>query len=104
LTVESNYGYQYTVSTSGAVDIELSGAASATFSPAVTITMPVPGKAIGSRIDVYTYTGIKYTYLTTRFITTAGFVSFPVSSLSWKVCDPVFPNSGPGGESDASGG
>ena len=75
-------------STSGAVDVQLTGAASATFNPAITITMPVPGKAVGTVIDVYTVTGETYTFLGSFTVTSAGFVSFPVSSLSWKIGDP----------------
>jgi hypothetical protein len=87
-------GFTALTSTSGAVDVRLTGAASATFNPAITITMPVPGKAVGAVIKVYTVSGTTYTLLGNFTVTTAGFVSFPVSSLSWKVCDP---NPDPGG-------
>jgi hypothetical protein len=81
-------GFLSLISTSGAIDVQLTGAASATFNPAITITMPVPGKAIGAVVDVYTVTGTTYVYLGSFTVTTAGLVSFPVSSLSWKVGDP----------------
>jgi hypothetical protein len=88
-------GINALTSTSGAVNVQLTGAASATFNPAITITMPVPGKAVGSVIKVYTVTGTTYTLINNPAnalgwpVTTAGFVSFPVSSLSWKVGDPA---------------
>jgi hypothetical protein len=81
-------GFTTLASTAGAVDVQLTGAASATFNPAITITMPVPGKVVGSVIKVYTVTGTTYSLLGSFTVTTAGFVSFPVSSLSWKVGDP----------------
>ncbi len=81
-------GFLPLTSTSGAVDVQLTGADSATFIPAITITMPVPGKAVGAVIDVYTVTGTTYSFLGSFTVTSAGLVSFPVSSLSWKVGDP----------------
>jgi hypothetical protein len=81
-------GFTTLASTSGAVDVQLTGACSATFNPAIIITMPVPGKAVGSVIKVYTVTGTTYTLLGSPTVTNAGFVSFQVSNLSWKVCDP----------------
>ena len=99
--------------TSGAVDVQLTGAAAVSFDPAITITMPISGKAVGAVISVYTVMDTTYKPIRTGPVTTAGFFSFPVSSLSWKVCNPLFPrpngtyampSGGPGGESDASGG
>lgn len=81
-------GFTTLTSTAGAVDVQITGAASASFNPAMTITMPVPGKAVGSVVAVYTVTGTTYSFLNNFTVTTAGFVSFPVSSLSWKVADP----------------
>ncbi len=87
-------GFTTLASTSGAVDVQITGAASATFDPAITITMPVPGKAVGSVIKVYSVAGTTYTLIDNPSnplgwpVTTAGFVSFPVSTLSWKVGDP----------------
>lgn len=95
-------GFLAVGSTSGAVDVQLAGAASATFNPAVTITIPVPGKAVGSVIAVYTVSGATYTLLGNFAVTTAGFVSFPVTSLSWKVCDPQFTT--PTGTTGSGGG
>jgi hypothetical protein len=100
--------------TSGAVDIQLTGAATATFDPAVTIKMPAPGKAVGEFVSVYNVRGTTYSQITRRAVTTAGSISFPGSSFSWKVGDPLFPQpdgtyampgrGAPGGQSDASGG
>ncbi len=81
-------GFAALASTAGAVDVQLTGAASATFNPPITITMPVPGKAVGERVAVFSVTGRTYTLLDAYTVTTAGFVSFPVSSLSWKVVNP----------------
>ncbi len=81
-------GFSTLTSTSGAIDVQIAGAASATFSSPITITMPVPGKAVGSVVVVYSVTGTTYTFLGSFTVTTPGFVSFPVTSLSWKVGDP----------------
>ncbi len=75
-------------STSGAVDVQLTGAASATFNPPITITMPVPGKAVNEMVKIYTVTGTAYALLGVINVRPTGFVSFDVSSLSWKVGDP----------------
>ena len=88
IDVPPTSGFLPLASTSGAVDVQLTGADSATFNPAITITMPVPGKAVGAVIDVYTVTGTTYSFLGSFTVTSAGLVSFPVSSLSWKVGDP----------------
>ena len=88
IDVPPTSGFLPLTSTSGAIDVQLTGAASATFNPAITITMPVPGKAVGALIDVYTVTGTTYSFLGSFTVTSAGLVSFPVSSLSWKVGDP----------------
>ncbi len=88
-------GFTSLASVSGAVDVQLTGYASATFNPPITITMPVPGEAVGSVIAVYSVTGTTYTLLGRYTVTTAGFVSFPVSSLSWKVGNPVMDTSAP---------
>jgi hypothetical protein len=89
-------------STAGAVDVQLTGAASATFNPAITITVPVPGKAVGSVVTVYTVSGTTYSLLGNFTVATAGFVRFPVSSLSWKVCNPIFTT--PTGSTGSPGG
>ena len=81
-------GFTTLASTSGAVDIQITGSASATFNPSIIITMPVPGKAVGDVVDVYTVTGTTYSLLGSFTVTSVGLVSFPVSSLSWKVGDP----------------
>ena len=81
-------GFTTLASTSGAVDVQLTGAASATFSNPITITMPVPGKAVGEMVKVYTVTGTTYTLLGIISVRPTGFVNFDVSSLSWKVGNP----------------
>lgn len=81
-------------STSGAVDIQLTGAASATFNPPITITMPVPGKAVASMVKIFTVEGTTYTLLGIFSVRPTGFVNFDVSTLSWKVADPT-PDPGP---------
>lgn len=81
-------GFTTLASTSGAVDVQLTGAASATFSNPITITLPVPGKAVGELIKVYTVTGTTYTLLGIISVRPTGFVNFDVSSLSWKVGNP----------------
>jgi hypothetical protein len=81
-------GFTTLASTSGAVDVQITGAASATFSNPITITMPVPGKAVGEMIKVYTVTGTTYTLLDIISVRPTGFVNFDVSSLSWKVGNP----------------
>jgi hypothetical protein len=82
-------GFTSLASVSGAVDVQLTGSASAIFNPPITITMPVPGEAVGSVIAVYTVAGTTYASLGSYTVTTAGFVSFPVTSLSWKVGNPI---------------
>jgi cytochrome c5 len=81
-------GFTTLASASGAVDVQLAGAASATFSNPVTITMPVPGKAVNEMVKVYTVTGTAYTLVGIFTVRPTGFVNFDVSSLSWKVGDP----------------
>ncbi len=81
-------GFTTLTSTSGAIDLQLTGAAKAAFSPDITITMPVPGKDVGAVIEVYTVTGTEYELLGSFTVQSKGLVSFPVSSLSWKVGDP----------------
>jgi hypothetical protein len=98
-------GFVAVASTSGAVDVQLTGAASATFDPPITITMPVSNAQVGTVIDVWSVTGTTYTFLG-NFPVTAGttgsVVSFPISSLSWKVCHPVFTT--PTGSTGSPGG
>lgn len=81
-------GFTTLTSTSGAIDVQLTGAASATFNPPITITMPVPGKAVNEMVKVYTVMGTAYSLLGVISVRPIGFVSFDVSSLSWKVGDP----------------
>jgi hypothetical protein len=98
-------GFVTVASTSGAVDVAITGAASATFNHPITITMPVPGKAVGTVIDIWSVTGTTYTLLgnfTVTAGTTGSVVSFPVSSLSWKVCHPLFTT--PTGSTGSPGG
>ncbi len=95
-------GFLAVESTEGAVDVQLAGAASATFNPPITITVPVPGKAVGAVVSVYTVAGTTYTLLGNFTVTPAGFVSFPVSSLSWKVVNPIFTT--PTGSTGSPGG
>ena len=85
-------GFTSLASTSGAVNVAITGAASATFSPAITITLPVPGKAVGSVIRVYSVKDgtTTYTLLGDFPVTTAGLVSFLVSDFCEFVGDPVF--------------
>jgi hypothetical protein len=54
--------------------------------------MPVPGKTVGSVIQVYSVKEgtTTYTLLGGFTVTTAGFVSFPVSNFCEFVGDPVF--------------
>ncbi len=75
------------VTTSGAVNVQLTGAASATFNPPINVTMPVPGKAVGSVITVHAVKEgtTAYVLLGNFTVTTAGFVSFPVSDLCWEI-------------------
>jgi hypothetical protein len=70
------------VSTSGAIKVEITGAAHATFSPPITITMPVPGKAVGSVIKVFQSDGTTFTLLGSFTVATAEFVSFPVAHMA----------------------
>lgn len=81
-------GFTTLASTSGAVDVQLTGAASATFNPPITITMPVPGKAVGEMVKVFTAKGTEYTLIGIFSVRPIGFVNFDVSSLSWKVGNP----------------
>lgn len=97
-------GFTSVASTAGAINISLVGAASATFSPAITIKMPVPGKPVGAVVRVYTVSGSTYTLLGNYTVTTAGSVSFPITSLSWKVGDPVFNTAGGGTGTGGGGG
>jgi hypothetical protein len=88
------------VSTSGAANVAITGAASATFNPPITITMPVPGKAVGSAIQVYIIKEgtTTYTLLGSFTVTTAGFVSFSVSDFCFLEGDPdLEPVTGSGG-------
>ncbi len=75
------------VTTSGAVNVQLTGAASATFNQPITITMPVPGKAVGAVVTVHAVKDgtTAYVLLGNFTVTTAGFVSFPVSDLCWEI-------------------
>lgn len=88
-------GFTTLTSASGAVDVQLTGAASATFNPAITVTMPVPGKAVAEMVKVYTVKGTTYTFLGLVSVRPTGFVSFDVTTLSWMVGDPTPDPSGP---------
>lgn len=73
--------------TSGAVNVQVTGAASATFNPPITVTMPVPGRAAGAVVTVHAVKegSTAYVLLGNFTVTTPGFVSFPVSDLCWHV-------------------
>ena len=75
-------------STSGAIRLEVAGAASATFVPPITIKMPVPGKADGSVIKVYQVDGTTWKLLG-NYTATGGFVSVPMASFTSLVGDPA---------------
>jgi hypothetical protein len=92
-------GFTALASDSGTINVAITHAVSATFSPAITITMPVPGKVVGSVIQVYSVKegATTYTLLGSVIVTTAGLVSFPVSNFCDFVGDPVLLVTGSGG-------
>jgi hypothetical protein len=74
--------------------VQIVGAASATFSNPITITIPAPGRAVGSLItSVYKNKndGNGYILLGGPFtVSAAGTIAVSVSDLCWFVGDPVF--------------
>lgn len=89
-------GFVAVNSAAGAIDVQITGAASATFDHPITITIPVPGQIVGTSLPVYSVTGTTYTLIgnfpVTASSTGSSVISFPVSSLSWKVVNPFFRN------------
>jgi hypothetical protein len=87
-------GYVSLQSTSVAIDVQIAGAASSTFSKPITIVLPVPGKAPGTVINkIYKnkddgkgniLVGGPYT------VSAAGTISVEVSDLCWFVGDPIY--------------
>jgi hypothetical protein len=73
--------------TAGAVNIQVTGAASATFNPPITVTMPVPGRAVGAVVTVHAVKdgSAAYVLLGNFTVTTPGFLTFPVSDLCWQI-------------------
>jgi hypothetical protein len=88
-------GYTIVKSTSVAIDVQITGAASASFSNPITITLPVPGKAPGSVVTaVYQNKndGAGYSKLPGGPYTVSanGTIDITVSGLCWFVGDPEF--------------
>ncbi|MFZ4857108.1 MAG: hypothetical protein ACOYL3_12000 [Desulfuromonadaceae bacterium] len=86
-------GFNSLDSTSVAIDVQITGAASSEFSKPITIKLPAPGKANGSVVNkVYKnkndgkgniLVGGPYTVVN-------GEISFEVSDLCWFIGDPVY--------------
>ena len=87
-------GYKAVKSTAVAIDCTIVGAATATFSNPITLTLPVPGKAPGSVINAvyqnkndgkgYKLIGGPYT------VAANGTIAVTVTNLCWLVGDPEF--------------